>query len=48
MAMDAAIIPVPGSAVAQMVALTEVAALLLGTGNTRIIEKPLTGNSAAR
>jgi hypothetical protein len=41
-AMDAAIMPIPGSAVAQMVALTEVAALLLDTDNIQSVEGPLT------
>jgi hypothetical protein len=41
-ATDAAIMPIPGSAVAQMVALTEVAALLLGTDNIKSVKEPLT------
>jgi hypothetical protein len=41
-AMDAAIMPIPGSAVAQMVALTEVAALLLDTDNIQSVKGPLT------
>jgi hypothetical protein len=40
--MDAAIMPIPGSAVAQMVALTEVAALLLDIDIINSVKEPLT------
>jgi hypothetical protein len=41
-ATDAAIMPIPGSAVAQMVALTEVAALLLDIDIINSVKEPLT------